>query len=145
MDFSFSDEQQALRELARTIFADRLTHERLKQIAADPDWFARDVWAELAKADFLGIALPEEYGGGGLSMIGSACCRGMVAPQRRCRCGQPVPALCRFSNSVPRRSQHSFGVIRRHDLSAALVERLGTSRQSALAPPRTGRYGASTA
>jgi len=69
MDFSFSDEQQALRELARKIFEDRLTHDRLKQVAADPDWFARDVWAELAKANLLGVALPEEYGGNDLGVI----------------------------------------------------------------------------
>jgi alkylation response protein AidB-like acyl-CoA dehydrogenase len=69
MDFSFSDEQQALRELARKIFEDRLTHERLKQLGNDPDWFARDVWGELAKANLLGLALPEEYGGGGLGVI----------------------------------------------------------------------------
>lgn len=69
MDFSFSDEQQALRDLARKIFEDRLSHEHLKQIAGDPDWFARDVWGELAKASLLGIALPEEYGGSGLGVV----------------------------------------------------------------------------
>lgn len=69
MDFSFSDEQQALRELVRQIFTDRLSHERLKQIAADPDWFDREVWAQLAKANLLGLALPEAYGGGGLGAV----------------------------------------------------------------------------
>lgn len=69
MDFSFSDEQQALRELARRIFEDHLTHERLKQVAAEPDWFARDVWTELAKANLLGVALAEEYGGGGQGIV----------------------------------------------------------------------------
>jgi alkylation response protein AidB-like acyl-CoA dehydrogenase len=69
MDFSFSDEQQALRALARQVFEDHLTHERLKQVAAEPDWFARDVWAVLADAKLLGVALAEEYGGGGLGVV----------------------------------------------------------------------------
>jgi alkylation response protein AidB-like acyl-CoA dehydrogenase len=69
MDFSFSDEQQSLRALARQIFEDRLPHERLKQIAAEPEWFARDVWGELAKASLLGLALPEAYGGAGLGFV----------------------------------------------------------------------------
>jgi alkylation response protein AidB-like acyl-CoA dehydrogenase len=69
MDFSFSDEQQALRELTRKIFEDQLSHERLKQIAGEPDGFARGVWAELAKANLLGVALPEAYGGADLGVV----------------------------------------------------------------------------
>lgn len=69
MDFSFSDEQQALRDLTRQIFEDRLSHERLRRIETDPEWFARDVWRELAKANLLGLAVPEAYGGGGLGFV----------------------------------------------------------------------------
>jgi alkylation response protein AidB-like acyl-CoA dehydrogenase len=69
MDFSFSDEQQALRELTRKIFEDHFSHERLKQIASQPEAFARDVWDELAKADLLGVALPEAYGGSDLGVL----------------------------------------------------------------------------
>src|SRR5262245_36783131 len=69
MDFSFTDEQQALRELTRKIFEDHLPHERLKQVAGERDGFARDVWAELAKANLLGVALPEAYGGADLGVV----------------------------------------------------------------------------
>lgn len=69
MDFAFTPEQEALRELARQILGDRLTHERLRAVEATPDWFDREVWAELAKADLLGIALPEADGGGGLGLV----------------------------------------------------------------------------
>ncbi len=69
MDFSFTEEQEALRELARKIFTNHLSHERLKAIEAEPDWFARAVWAELAKSDLLGVALREDVGGGGLGLV----------------------------------------------------------------------------
>ena len=42
MDFSFTEDQEALRQLARKIFDDHCTHERLKAIEATPDWFDRD-------------------------------------------------------------------------------------------------------
>ena len=60
MDFAFTPEQEALRELARTICQDHATHERLKAVERDPDWFDRELWAALAEANLLGVALPEE-------------------------------------------------------------------------------------
>lgn len=69
MDFGFSDEQSALRELARAIFTDHATHERLKAIEAEPEWCDRALWGELAKANLLGAALPEDVGGGGLGLL----------------------------------------------------------------------------
>jgi alkylation response protein AidB-like acyl-CoA dehydrogenase len=69
MDFSLSDEQEALRELARKIFADRVTHERTKQLEAKGEWVDADLWAEVCRANLPGIALPEEVGGSGLGPI----------------------------------------------------------------------------
>ena len=66
MDFALTDEQVAIRDLAAQILTDQLPPERLREIEeTDDDWFARDVWAELAKADLLGLCLPEAHGGGG--------------------------------------------------------------------------------
>jgi 3-oxocholest-4-en-26-oyl-CoA dehydrogenase beta subunit len=69
MDFSFTEDQEALRQLARKILDDHCTHERLKAVEATPEWFHRPVWSELAKANLLGIALPEEVGGNGLGFF----------------------------------------------------------------------------
>jgi len=69
MDFGFSEEQEALRELALRIIADHATHERLKQIEATPDRFDRELWQALAQANMLGVAMPEEFGGSGLGLI----------------------------------------------------------------------------
>lgn len=66
MDFEYSDDQRALRDLARQILGDRVTQERLRQLASDPDAFDRETWLELAKANLLGASLPESCGGSGL-------------------------------------------------------------------------------
>ncbi|MBV8986899.1 MAG: acyl-CoA/acyl-ACP dehydrogenase [Acidimicrobiia bacterium] len=72
MDFSFSEEQQEIQNLAAQILGDKVTHERLKEIEASAEWFDRDLWGELVKAGLVGIALPEEHGGGGFGILEAA-------------------------------------------------------------------------
>ena len=57
MDFSFNEEHEALRELARKILGDLVTQERLRTIEASDAWFDSELWSELAKANLLGIGL----------------------------------------------------------------------------------------
>jgi alkylation response protein AidB-like acyl-CoA dehydrogenase len=75
MDFKYSEEQDAVRQLAAQILGDRSTHERLKEIeaaAGDEGPFDRDLWRELAGAGLLGIHLGEDVGGAGLDFV-AAC------------------------------------------------------------------------
>ncbi|HVA05696.1 MAG TPA: acyl-CoA dehydrogenase family protein [Acidimicrobiales bacterium] len=75
MDFTYSDEQEAVRELAGRIFGERVTHERLKEIEAnvsDEGPIDRDLWRELANAGLIGIHLSEDVGGAGLDFV-AAC------------------------------------------------------------------------
>jgi alkylation response protein AidB-like acyl-CoA dehydrogenase len=65
MDFSFSEDQDALRELTRKILGDLVTPERIGAIEKSDEWFDRELWAELAKANLLGAGLPEAQGGSG--------------------------------------------------------------------------------
>ena len=88
MDLTLSDEQRAISELAARILTDRLPAERIKEIEAGDDWFAADVWAELAKADLLGLALPEAHGGGGYGFVELALVLEAVG-----RATAPLPAL----------------------------------------------------
>jgi alkylation response protein AidB-like acyl-CoA dehydrogenase len=69
VDFSFSEDQKDLRDLARKILEERSTHERLKAIEAGQDRFDRALWDELAKASLLGIVVPEAFGGSGLGFF----------------------------------------------------------------------------
>ena len=70
MDFSCSEEQEAVAELARQIMADKATKERLMELekGAGPR-FDRELWEEIAKAGILGIGVPEEHGGAGLGFF----------------------------------------------------------------------------
>ncbi len=69
MDFSLTDEQRAIADLAAQILTDRCTLDRLKAIEASDDRYDRELWAEFAKAGLLGAALPESVGGSGGGLI----------------------------------------------------------------------------
>ncbi len=69
MDFTFNEEQKAVQEAADTIFAGLVTPDRVQAVESTEDRFDRDLWAALAKADLLGLALPEGHGGGGYGMV----------------------------------------------------------------------------
>ena len=64
MDFSLSDEQIEVRDLARKILTDLAKPERLRAVEESEEGIDRALWAELAKADLLGVGLPETAGGG---------------------------------------------------------------------------------
>jgi len=86
MDFTHSDEVRAVQELARQIFGDRVTAERLREVETSSTRVDDELWTELGKAGLLGLALPEEYGGAGLGLDAFA----MVLEEQG-RCVAPVP------------------------------------------------------
>jgi acyl-CoA dehydrogenase len=64
----FSDEQEQLLEVATNFARDRFPPERArKRIAASED-LDRSVWDEMVSLGWLGIAIPEEFGGSGLGL-----------------------------------------------------------------------------
>ena len=69
MDFSFSEEQEAVRALAAQIFSNQATHERLLELERSGEWFDMDLWGRLAEANLTSLALPEAQGGGGMGML----------------------------------------------------------------------------
>jgi len=69
MDFTFNEEQLAVREAVDGIIAGRVTPDRVEEVEATEDRFDRDLWAELAAADLLGLAVPTAHGGGGYGMV----------------------------------------------------------------------------
>jgi 3-oxocholest-4-en-26-oyl-CoA dehydrogenase beta subunit len=75
MDFNYSEEEEAVRQLAAQIFGERSTHDRLKEVeaeAGDDGPIDRDLYRELANAGLLGIHLGDEFGGAGLDFV-AAC------------------------------------------------------------------------
>ena len=88
MEFTFNETQDAVRDLAGQIFRGQATVERVKEIEASDERIDRDLWAELAKADLLGLCLPERDGGGGLGMVELA-----LILEQQGRVVAPVPLL----------------------------------------------------
>ena len=69
MDFTFSDDQLALGQVARQLFERRATTDRLAELEAAGTRHDPALWQELADADLLGIALPESVGGSGRGFL----------------------------------------------------------------------------
>jgi acyl-CoA dehydrogenase len=69
MDFTFSEEQEAVRDLAAQIFEGHATTERVKEVERSEEHFDRELWRALADAGLLAIAVPDEHGGSGLGLI----------------------------------------------------------------------------
>src|SRR5207253_1341260 len=63
MDFTFTEEQEAVRDLAGRVFGDRATVDRVKDVERSPEPVDRELWGELARTGLLALCLPEEAGG----------------------------------------------------------------------------------
>tara|TARA_Y100001934_G_scaffold283390_1_gene402749 strand:- start:20207 stop:21316 length:1110 start_codon:yes stop_codon:yes gene_type:complete len=69
VNFDFSEEQELLREQARRMLADRDALGRSRKSLNEDGVFDAELWHEMAELGWLGTALPEEYGGAGLSYV----------------------------------------------------------------------------
>jgi alkylation response protein AidB-like acyl-CoA dehydrogenase len=69
MDFGFSEEQQAVSEAATGVFDGLVDPERVAAVECSDDRVDRELWQALAAADLLGLAVPEEHGGGGYGLL----------------------------------------------------------------------------
>lgn len=69
MDFTFTEAQNDLAALTRSIVTDQLSHARLKSTEATPERIDRDLWASLASSGVLSAALPASVGGGDYGLL----------------------------------------------------------------------------
>ncbi len=72
MDFSLSEQEQAVADLSRQILGDLSTPERHKQLEAEGAAHDTQAWRALSDAGLVGVSLPEDCGGGGLGFL-AAC------------------------------------------------------------------------
>ena len=68
MDFTISEDQAAIRELAYQIFTDRASDEFLLEFSRTDNTYDDTLWTTLAEQGLLGIAIPESAGGSGLGL-----------------------------------------------------------------------------
>ena len=63
MDFSLAEEQQLLKDSVDRFVREEYEFESRRKLAQSDEGFSRDHWRQMAELGWLGVALPEEYGG----------------------------------------------------------------------------------
>lgn len=72
MDFGLSDEQQQLKRSARDFLAGECPVAYVRKVMESEDGTAPELYREIAKLGWTGLAVLESYGGSGLSMLDMA-------------------------------------------------------------------------
>src|SRR6516225_7070678 len=91
MNFEFSDEQKQLRDEARKFLAEKCPPKAVRAVLDGKAPYDRELWKGLAEMGFLGVAIPESYGGTGAGHL-ELC----VIAEEMGRALAPVP----FSSTV---------------------------------------------
>ncbi|HET9610219.1 MAG TPA: acyl-CoA dehydrogenase family protein [Acidimicrobiales bacterium] len=86
LDLAFTDEQEMLREVVRTLLAEHAPLTVVRAMEDDPVGFPADLWRRFAELDLLGLLLPEQHGGSGMSLL-----EGVVLYEELGRALAPVP------------------------------------------------------
>jgi alkylation response protein AidB-like acyl-CoA dehydrogenase len=69
MDLDFTAEQDMLREMVRSLCASTASLETVRALEDDPVGYSADLWKQLGELDLLGLMLPVEYGGSGMTAL----------------------------------------------------------------------------
>jgi len=69
VDFGFSEEQEMLRQSARALLEKECPSTVVRKLMDDERGFDPALWKKMAELGWLGLVIPEEYGGGGLSYV----------------------------------------------------------------------------
>ncbi|MFP6640118.1 MAG: acyl-CoA dehydrogenase family protein [Myxococcota bacterium] len=134
MDFSFTDEQESIKELAGQILGDACGHEHLSSLERDEsgDGIDHGLWKLLAEAHLLGVAIEESYGGSGLGLSSL-----YVLLEEAGRALAPVPLLATLVygalpiaefGSPSQRKKWLPGVATGDTILTAALEELGSRR-----------------
>jgi alkylation response protein AidB-like acyl-CoA dehydrogenase len=91
MNFDFSDDQKQLRDQARKFLAEKCPPKAVRAVLEGKEPYDRQLWKGLAEMGFLGVAIPEQFGGAGAGHL-ELC----VIAEEMGRALAPVP----FSSTV---------------------------------------------
>ncbi|MBM3676049.1 MAG: acyl-CoA dehydrogenase [Actinobacteria bacterium] len=69
MDLDFNAEQDMLREMVRGVCATYCPPETVRALEDDPVGYAAELWKQLADLDCIGLMIPAEFGGSGMSAL----------------------------------------------------------------------------
>src|SRR5207249_10712592 len=91
MNFDFSDDQKQMRDAARKFLAEQCPPKAVREVLDGKAAYDKRLWQGLAEMGFLGVAIPEAYGGAGAGHL-ELC----VIAEEMGRALAPVP----FSSTV---------------------------------------------
>src|SRR3984893_3772348 len=91
MNFDFSDDQKQMRDAARKFLAEKCPPKAVRAVLDGKAPYDKELWKGLAEMGFLGVAIPEEFGGAGAGHL-ELC----VIAEEMGRAVAPVP----FSSTV---------------------------------------------
>ncbi len=72
MNLDFSEEQEMLREMVRSLCTEHAGVDVVRAMEDDPKGYPADLWKQLGEVELLGILIPEEFGGAGMNMLDAA-------------------------------------------------------------------------
>jgi len=72
MDLDLTEEQEMLREMVRGVCTSYAGLETLRELEDDPIGFPADLWKQMAELDLIGLMIPAQYGGSGMSALEGA-------------------------------------------------------------------------
>src|SRR6202035_5504106 len=91
MNFDFSDDQKQMRDAARKFLSEQCPPKAVRAVLDGKATYDKELWKGLAEMGFLGVAIPEAYGGAGAGHL-ELC----VIAEEMGRALAPVP----FSSTV---------------------------------------------
>lgn len=69
MDLALSEEQEMVKKMARDFLTDKFPKAVVKEIEESELGYSPELWREMAELGWMGLALPEKYGGGDMSFL----------------------------------------------------------------------------
>ena len=67
MDLEFTEEQEMLREMVRGVCSSYAPLETVRAVEDDPVGYPLELWKQLGALDLIGLMIPTEYGGSGMT------------------------------------------------------------------------------
>jgi alkylation response protein AidB-like acyl-CoA dehydrogenase len=86
LDLEFDQEQELLRQTVRDVLAKHCGLDVVRQMEDDPVGYPEALWTQLAELDLIGLLLPEEHGGAGMTLV-----EGVALYEELGRALAPVP------------------------------------------------------
>lgn len=86
MNFDFSDDQKQLQDQARRFLSEKCTTKHVRKVLEGTAPYDKDLWKGLGELGFLGVAIPEQFGGSGAGHLELA-----VLAEELGRAVAPVP------------------------------------------------------